>query len=428
MDNLLPLEQWRKIIGYNPFHFWQLAGTRAPITSACNSAVMQYSWQGADAAGRNDILDAIQTAEQRIMPYLGYAPAPHWNEVTLPFPRYPKEDLMRMGYAGADNRWITLRLPEGKVSMLGVLTTSIIQAGAAVVTADNDGDGLAESFTVTVAAGTLTDTSQVAVYYAAADRLDGDGIIEKWRIAPLDIKLVGANFVIRGKVWQIVKPSLYESYAPTTQGLDVATANNYVGTLDVYRRYTNVDGTTTTDAQAVLIWESSPYPSWSCVMPPGILPDPSAHAYAIARCVIRDADAGIIGLGESYYDTTQAAWYAVPWYASPYRFQPPDQVLIRYKAGYPLDTRLNGEMDSRMAMIVARLAVAELQRRICACDEANREIYHWQFDLARTGGAAGESYGAISGEDLNNPLGTRRGQVFAWKEIKKNRVLKGFAT
>lgn len=426
MTNLLPLEQWRKIIGYNPFHFWQLAGARAPVTSACNTAVMKHSWQGVDSAGRDDILDAIQTAEERIMPYLGYTPAPHWNEVTLPFPHYPKEDIMKMGYSGSDNRWITLRLPEGKTISLGVETRTVIQAGAAVVLVDNDGDGLSESFTVTVAAGTLTDTSQVAVYYAAADRLDGDSVGEQWRIAPLDIKLVGANFVIRGKVWQIVQPILYEDYAPETQGLDAADTTNYVRTLDVYRRYTNVDGTTTTDAQAVLIWESSPYPSWSCTTP-GTLPDPSAQAYAVARCVIRDADSGTIGLGESYYDTTNAAWYAVPWYASPYRFQPPDRVIIRYKAGYPADTRFNGAMDSRMSMIVARLAVAELQRRICACDEANREIYHWQFDLARTGGASGESYGAISGEDLNNPLGTRRGQVFAWREIKKNRVLKGFA-
>jgi hypothetical protein len=426
MDNLLPLEQWRKLINYNPFHFWQLTGSRAPVSSACNTAVLKYSWHGADAAGRVDILDAIMTAEQRIMPYLGYAPAPHWSSVTLPFPHFPKDDLMRIGYAGSDNRWISVRLPEGMAISLGVEATSVIQAGATVVQFDNDGDGLFESFTVTVPAGTLTDPSQVAVYYAAVDRLDGDGINETWRIAPLDIKLVGANFVIRGKIWQIVKPTLYETYAPQTQGLDASVATNYVPTLDVYRRYTNVNGTSVDDAQALLIWESSPFPQWACITP-GTLPDPSSQAYAIARCVIRDADAGIIGLGESYYDATTGNWYAVPWFASPYRFQPPDRVIIRYKAGFPADTRLNGAMDSRMAMIIARAATAELQRRICACDEANREIYHWQFDLARTGGAAGESYGAISGEDLNNPLGTRRGQVFAWKEIKNNRILKGFS-
>jgi len=82
-------------------------------------------------------------------------------------------------------------------------------------------------------------------------------------------------------------------------------------------------------------------------------------------------------------------------------------------------------MDRKFQVAVARMAAAELARPICACDEANRELYRWQFDLARTGGANDESYGAVSATDLDNPFGTRRGHVYAWRMIKEIRNLVG---
>jgi hypothetical protein len=54
-------------------------------------------------------------------------------------------------------------------------------------------------------------------------------------------------------------------------------------------------------------------------------------------------------------------------------------------------------------------------------------LYHWQFDLARTGGADGESYGAISQETVNNPFGTRRGAYYAWQQVGNLFQGRGFA-
>jgi len=72
---------------------------------------------------------------------------------------------------------------------------------------------------------------------------------------------------------------------------------------------------------------------------------------------------------------------------------------------------------------VARLAAAELSRPVCGCDAANRELYHWQFDLSQT--ARGDELFGISPENLNNPLGTRRGHVQAWKFIMDQQQLTG---
>ena len=74
-----------------------------------------------------------------------------------------------------------------------------------------------------------------------------------------------------------------------------------------------------------------------------------------------------------------------------------------------------------------RLAAAELSTRVCACDTANRELYRWQFDLSRAAGANDEQY-QISANDLDNPFGTRAGQVAAWKEVKHLSNLVGLTT
>jgi hypothetical protein len=80
------------------------------------------------------------------------------------------------------------------------------------------------------------------------------------------------------------------------------------------------------------------------------------------------------------------------------------------------------------AKIAARLYYAvELARPLCACDEANRELYRWQFDLARTGGSNDESYTSVSAADLDNPFGTRRGHVYAWRFVNDRRNLIGFS-
>ena len=72
-------------------------------------------------------------------------------------------------------------------------------------------------------------------------------------------------------------------------------------------------------------------------------------------------------------------------------------------------------MQKTFRMLVARLACAEMTRRICACDQANREWSNWQFDISRLNSP--ETY-QMKTDDLNNPLGTRRGHIYAWQQFK----------
>ena len=80
----LPIDTWRQILAFHPFHFWQMANSTTPITSACNGLVKEYAWQSVDAVGRQEIREAIQTAEDRLAECLGYAVAPRATSDVLP--------------------------------------------------------------------------------------------------------------------------------------------------------------------------------------------------------------------------------------------------------------------------------------------------------------------------------------------------------
>ena len=429
MTPLLALENFRRILGYNPFHFFGLQSTganQAHITSECNATVYQYAWQNANAAGRAEVLAAIQSAEDRLFDYLYYRAAPHYVVETRPWPRYQSGQHSRWSPIDALGRWVGIATGEKYIQAVGVETRAVIGLAQAVVYSDRDGDGLNELATITIAT-TVTDPDQIEVFFNTTDRYDGTTIpltgapdvIEdalRWRIQPVAVRIASGIATITGPAWVFVRPLLYESGTP----LDPATAANFASTVDIYRRYTNPDGITTDTAQATLIWETTPCGGgWWCgcddgasYTPPNSSADPAAVAYAIARAGIRDSVNGEIAPGPAVYNTT-AALFAETRFATGFE---PDRIVLRYRAGLPL---ASGQMQRQWQTIVARMAMAEMPERLSACDVANKELHRWQFDLARSAGANDEAYGAVSTRDLENPFGTRRGHVFAWRAIQQ---------
>lgn len=411
MANLLSLEQWRKYFGYNPFHFWGLANAKVPVTSGCNTLVYEYAWQHADAVGRAEIAQAIESAESRLLEYLGYAPAPRYTEKTIPFPTY--NDVAVWARGNPQGRANSVSLHDGYLQAVGVeLITKIGDVN--VVITDTDSDGVNDTFTASIAT-TETDPNRLAVYFTAADRLDMEDHSERWRIVPAAISISAGTATVRGRSYLLVKPVLREGVAVDDAVLDPAAATNYVTQVEISTRVTNTNGQLSTDAQAVLLWEAPTWPSCcdSFVYLPSTL-DPAAVGTAVARVGIRDAKLGEVIPVQALYDTATGLWTGVyPWCT-----YNPDRVTVRYLAGYPLE---NGTMARKWQVIVARFAAAELVRRICACDNANQELYAWQFDVARAAGANDEQY-QISTSDLDNPFGTRRGQVWAWKQVRNLRL------
>jgi hypothetical protein len=415
--NLLPLYTFFETIGYHPFHAFGIGGTGAlRPTSECNDIVRRYAWQSTNAAGLRDVEQAIERAETKLRVYLGFSVAPHYVVETLPW---------RGGFA-PDGRWPTIQATEGEIRAVGVETLSAISANAAVTYSDTDGDTIDDTFTVS-AATTVTDASRIAVYFSSADRFSGWGatsaLAPRWRLLPVQVTISGGVVTVRGPRQLCVRPILYEGVTNVgTNGLAPDVSANFVTTLDIYERYTGVDGTTVATSQGVITWETRPCHGWwcCCAACAGDSTDPAAVAQALARVGIRDARTGLLTPAEATYDATSGTWSS-----SALCCEAPDRVTLRYLAGYPLAS--DGQMQEPYRTIVAQLAAAELSERLVACDSANRELWRYQFDLARSGGANDEQYGAVSAQDLDNPFGTRRGQVMAWKAVKQLRLLSGIA-
>ncbi|HRA66570.1 MAG TPA: hypothetical protein PL187_11155, partial [Caldilinea sp.] len=272
-----------------------------------------------------------------------------------------------------------------------------------VTLSDDDDDGLNETFTLTVATA-VTDPNEIAVYFAAGERFGDAGISERWRVRPVSVSISGGTAVIKGRAWTIVRPVLYEGWDASLP-IDPTADENFADTLAVYRLYTD------TTAQGEFVWETTPGTCLDCNDVANAL-DPAAVATVTARYVIRNAAAGYVAGETAEYDTSSSEWVAKAWALS----YPPARVRVAYRAGWPLDD-VGHQMSRQMRTLIARMAAAELSRKICACDGANRELYRWQFDRARSAGVNDEQY-SIDQRDLGNPFGTREGHIFAWKQVK----------
>jgi len=67
-----PLERWREHFGLNPWHFWQLQNSLAPVSSGCDDLVYEHAWHNPVSAGRVEIREAIDVALARLREHLGF--------------------------------------------------------------------------------------------------------------------------------------------------------------------------------------------------------------------------------------------------------------------------------------------------------------------------------------------------------------------
>lgn len=422
----LPLDTWRAFCGFPPWHFWGFAdgpGNNAivPIDSKCSTLVYEYDWQGSDAAGRASLREAIREAERMLLDYLGYRVAPEYATATVAWPRLGDAPMSRLRDYDATGRRVAVLAPEGYIQAMGVeqltlvgtASTTALPAATLVYSAVFN-PNLQDTFTITLPT-TVTDPSQIAVYFAAADRFDGDdfssAVGDHWRIEPVQVSIAGGNVTIVGRKWLVGRPILYQN--PVATVLNPQTAGNFVTSLEIYQRTTNGGGNSTTTSQATLIYESNNCgPCWGrccCGGGPPAGSDPASTGLVIARAGIRNAELGQITPGAATYDPTTLTWSSA-WCCSG-AYCDPDRVTLRYLAGYPLDS--DGQLARKLRAMVCQLAGAEAKRRICACRETNEKLFDLQQDLTLES-TQSERY-SVAPEDLSNPFGTRRGHVKAWR-------------
>lgn len=407
MDRPLSVSQWGEYMGLHPWLLMQLSNNLIPLNSKCSQLVYESTWQNADRVGRLQIRQAIREAERKMRQYSRIWPSPHFVEETFPYPALGDTRYTRFGDVGGQGRWLNVQLPDAQLLALGPAIESD-NATEALTYSDEDSDGLFETATATatVTAGTLA--REVVARFLAIDC----GPVTPPEIVPRSISVSGVTATLVFNTYDLVRPIRYQGV--TIQALDpgngAAPANTVCApSIEVFRRRADPTGTTLDTAMAVLTWETTPYPWWAWCCGAGNTSDPAAVAQAIARCVIRDARNGIVAFGEASYNTTTAQWEAVcDWSMC----RPPDRITIRYQAGG----------TDGWEQTLAELAAAELSRGVCACDGANHAIYDAQKDLTQTG-ATDDLYQAP--DDITNPIGSRRGQLAAWRFLSNQQRLVG---
>lgn len=412
---MMSVSQWGARMGLNPWHLQQLANRLVPLNAKCSQLVYESTWQNADRAGRTQIRQAIAAAAQKCRQYTRLWPAPHFVETTLPYPQLGDLRLRRYADVGGDGRWLTVQLPDANLLALGPPVESDVTTNA-VTYSDEDSDGLYETATLTATVTSGTDASEIVVRFLTADC----GPVTPPEVTPRTVSVSGTTATIVCDTWDLVRPvrTAGVNVAPLDPGDGSAPSPAVCATqLQVLRRRADPTGTTVATAQAVLTWETAPWPAWAWCCAPGDSSDPAAQAQAIARAVIRDARNGIVAFGQAAYDTTTGTWAASCDWG---RCRPPDRVTIRYQAGIARD---GTHMAEPWAQVIAELAAAELARGVCACDGANHAIYDAQKDLSQTG-ATDDLYAAPA--DFGNPLGSRRGQIRAWRHFTNQQRTVGF--
>src|SRR5512147_2748073 len=159
----LPLDRFFEIIGINPLNANQFASNTLFPNNTCGDVFFQYDWQHSDRVGREQIAMTIQQAEKEIAAEAGFNLMPDWTvQERL---AYPSPAVPGMYGNGLNPRWMlkSVELSKGWIISGGVRTKTLIQAGGVVVRTDDDGDGYAETVTVTVPT-TITDTNEIHLY------------------------------------------------------------------------------------------------------------------------------------------------------------------------------------------------------------------------------------------------------------------------
>ncbi len=398
----LPRDRWAQILGISPLHFNQLVSAVGPFGD-CGDVWFQYAWQRPDLVSREDVDNAIHDAESKIADEIRYNLLPDWvvdERVQTIRPAaaelYSHTSVTVRGQAKA------VEARKGYVISGGQRATSLIEAGAAVVVTDADGDGYSELCTITV----TTDISdcEIRVFYPGED-----GSWD-WEVRPIKISSTGGVATITFNRWLIVDPdSLVRLDAgEPAQQIDADINASYLSTVDIYRIFNDPQ------SQVNFLWERDPIVCGSCNGTGCVACSFSTQTGCL---FVRDERLGILAYRPASWDSVNERFNTANFTVG----RDPEQLRMWYYSGWeskdPRTACPRRDMDPYWEKAVAYLSIALLDREVCNCNNVERFFEYWREDKSRSG--ADVSY-QVSAEKLDNPFGPTRGGIYAWEQAKRD--------
>lgn len=403
---LLSLERWRSLVGINPAFFHGASGeTKFPEVNDSGDIFYQFYWQSENNVSREEVANAIKEAEDDITRVLGYSPAPVWIEEVANYPR----PYQRNAYEWNVNK--SVQLGQGKFIQGGQRASTLIGAGVAVTRTDEDSDGYKETATVTRAT-TETNACELKCYFA------GESGNPDWEVrSPRSVTISGGNVIFKFWSWQLLDPELQQRLTVLGQSapIDIEADASYVTTVDVYREYNDF-----TEASAQFLWKyAGGLPGFCCATCAGS-GCVACELVAQTGCIhVADADGTFVIPTPGSYDDDASQWQ----YSTTLTVcRNPDMVKLWYYAGDQSQEFLAGRtcepLSHFWAETIAWLAVARVNRPFCTANNSQTLLNNLQRDLSFTGSKEQGSY-RISESDLDNPFGSRFGEVKAWKRVSR---------
>lgn len=384
---LLPLDRFFQIVGVHPLHVNQVE-VDGSTSRTCGGIVFQYSYQNADAMSREEIAHAIAQAEGIIAEQLGYKLLPTWEVA----------ENIRLNNTKGWYTWPWGHAPAYEtywkhVISGGIEAKSLILAGRPVVYSDPDGDGYNELATITCAT-TVTEPEEIAIYYP------GESGSDDWEIRPINVAISGGTATITCRREQLVAKNLLIVLGP--EAVDGAIAGNFLTNVDVYRHYNDPQ------TQIQFMWEGG----CSCG-----LSTCNACTYTVqSGCLfVRDYRLGFVAGHPADWSVEDNVFNSAAFTAC----RTPDKARIWYRAGL----QYRGSvlvMHPQWERVVSNLALTLMDRPFCGCTSLEHVTRLAKEDFALQK-VDGDSY-RVSRFLLDNPIGTTRGAIEAWRMIQTNIV------
>jgi hypothetical protein len=388
----LSLDRWAQICGLDLRHFNQITIDQRPVTT-CSNVWLQSAWQGNDQVSREDVALAIQQSEETIERYLGYHLLPSWDsDEKVETPQPGDRSLLYRQSLNIRGFPLHVQTQWGHFISGGIEDKTLIEAGAAIVYSDEDGDGYDETATIT-SPTTLTDAEEIAVYFP------GESGLDEWEIRPFkNITFVGGNVIIVLHRHQLVDPVLWDALDP--QAVDGNADANFITEVDVYRKWNNPS------QQVQLVWSprTCNCGTSSCTT--------CQNSYQWGCLNAKDNRLGLVHYQPGTWNVLTEGFDAAELAAC----RNPDKLRLWYKSGLRDERKTypDLQMESTLERAVAFYALTLLDRPICGCNNIEKAVGKWTEELNLN---LPETTYQLNDRWLDNPLGVTRAAVFAWQTI-----------